>query len=322
MDDAAGERILEERRSPRGSIPIARSSKRKLSGEFSMRFNFDGEPAPPRQQICVPDLPKSRSRNSKRVPPIWLEPEAAPRASPGTQLAAQSGGAASRVPPLLHRCRPSVPFKRKVVMEANVIEFPRLFPPEPPPSYARRGTVLPSVPAHPRRPRNWPAFPGNADPRRHAPRAPRTRAAPELELPLQVASVAPRMVTRLSRTACSCSSAPRMFALHCAYKCMAGWSGPSLCSGVRVLVPVVFWAAYEYLFLVYGGRTPGMAITQLSPQHLPGNRAESPPTPSCGCLASPLSCSSLMLGFLWAFFDEDTLCWHDRISRTYLVIRQ
>jgi hypothetical protein len=26
-----------------------------------------------------------------------------------------------------------------------------------------------------------------------------------------------------------------------------------------------------------------------------------------------------MLGFVWAFFDEDTLCWHDRISRTYLV---
>jgi hypothetical protein len=26
-----------------------------------------------------------------------------------------------------------------------------------------------------------------------------------------------------------------------------------------------------------------------------------------------------MLGFLWALWDEDHLCWQDRISRTYLT---
>ena len=35
-------------------------------------------------------------------------------------------------------------------------------------------------------------------------------------------------------------------------------------------------------------------------------------------LAMALSAVSLGLGFLWCLLDEDTLCWHDRITRTYL----
>jgi len=34
--------------------------------------------------------------------------------------------------------------------------------------------------------------------------------------------------------------------------------------------------------------------------------------------AATLSALSVGLGFLWAFVDEDTLGWHDRISETYL----
>jgi hypothetical protein len=30
-----------------------------------------------------------------------------------------------------------------------------------------------------------------------------------------------------------------------------------------------------------------------------------------------LSALPLGLGFLWAIFDEDALCWHDRITQTY-----
>ena len=35
-----------------------------------------------------------------------------------------------------------------------------------------------------------------------------------------------------------------------------------------------------------------------------------------------LSAVSLGLGFAWAFFDEDTLCWHDRMTRTYSTLRE
>jgi hypothetical protein len=34
--------------------------------------------------------------------------------------------------------------------------------------------------------------------------------------------------------------------------------------------------------------------------------------------AATLSTLSIGLGYLWAFVDEDTLGWHDRISETYL----
>jgi uncharacterized RDD family membrane protein YckC len=79
---------------------------------------------------------------------------------------------------------------------------------------------------------------------------------------------------------------------------------------------LLFWAAYQYSMLVLTGTTPGLRIAglQLSrfdgrevPRHLRRWRV----------LAILLSGLSLGLGYLWAFLDEDALCWHDRITRTY-----
>ncbi len=36
-------------------------------------------------------------------------------------------------------------------------------------------------------------------------------------------------------------------------------------------------------------------------------------------LASYLSAVSLGMGYAWVFLDEDSLCWHDRITHTYLA---
>jgi hypothetical protein len=38
-------------------------------------------------------------------------------------------------------------------------------------------------------------------------------------------------------------------------------------------------------------------------------------------LASYLSAASLGMGYAWVFLDEDVLCWHDRITHTYLAPR-
>jgi hypothetical protein len=38
-------------------------------------------------------------------------------------------------------------------------------------------------------------------------------------------------------------------------------------------------------------------------------------------LASFLSAVSLGMGYVWVFLDEDSLCWHDRITRTHLARR-
>jgi hypothetical protein len=33
-----------------------------------------------------------------------------------------------------------------------------------------------------------------------------------------------------------------------------------------------------------------------------------------------ISAGTFMLGYLWALWDEDHLCWQDRISQTYLTL--
>jgi hypothetical protein len=39
-------------------------------------------------------------------------------------------------------------------------------------------------------------------------------------------------------------------------------------------------------------------------------------------LASYVSAISLGMGYGWVFLDEDALCWHDRITHTYLAVAQ
>ena len=290
-------------------------SQRKLSGDFSMRFNFDGEPAPPRQQICVPAVPSDIEPEindaiaESAAAPFLAPPQVVEEAEPQPVLLPQT------VPPSLPPpLRPSVPFKRRVVMEANVIEFPRLFPPEPPPSYSLADPILPTMPRILDAPEigqpllETPILDGmrleHLD----------NRPAPQIELPLQVAPV----TRRLYASALDCAIvliASGIFAML-AVKMLPGleWTKPLL--GSVAVVPVLFWAVYQCLFLIYGARTPGMAISQLAFSTFQGT-APNRHQRSLRVVGMALSCSSLMLGFLWAFFDEDTLCWHDRVSRTY-----
>lgn len=286
-------------------------SNRKLSGDFSMRFNFDGEPAPPRQQVCVPFTPEAEVELGESVEAasdeVIVETQPVVEANAVPEPAELP---AAQRPPL----RPSVPFKRKVFMEANVIEFPRLFPAEPPPSYALAETLLPSAP------RILDA-PEIAGPLLETPMLDGMRLghfehepAPDLELPLQVAPIAQRVYAALLDGVIVLIAASVFFAI--VYKMLPGleWTTPLL--GASALVPAILWAMYQYLFIVYGARTPGMAMTKTGFSTFQGtapNRRQR----RLRVIGMALSCSSLMLGFVWAFFDEDTLCWHDRISRTY-----
>jgi uncharacterized RDD family membrane protein YckC len=83
------------------------------------------------------------------------------------------------------------------------------------------------------------------------------------------------------------------------------------------VLPVFFWTAYQYLFLVFSGRTPGMQMAQLE---LTGFDGEFPNRKirAQRAMAVLISCVSVGLGFLWAAVDEDHLGWHDRITKTYL----
>ena len=81
----------------------------------------------------------------------------------------------------------------------------------------------------------------------------------------------------------------------------------------------LFYAQYFVLFTFFGGRTPGMMFCRLRVLSYDGTE----PSPrqllwrSFGYL---LSAATVMLGFVWALWDEDNLSWHDRISQTYLTL--
>jgi uncharacterized RDD family membrane protein YckC len=88
-----------------------------------------------------------------------------------------------------------------------------------------------------------------------------------------------------------------------------------------ILVPLLLWATFQYLLLVYAGRTAGMQVAGLRLRTFKGRQ----PTlrhRRNRVLGLYLSTASLIMGLLWAFVDVDTLCWHDRISGTYLTRRE
>ncbi len=88
--------------------------------------------------------------------------------------------------------------------------------------------------------------------------------------------------------------------------------------GIAAGLLAIFWAAYHYVLLVYSGRTPGLLLARLELTRFDG----SPVRRSLRrwrILASFLSALSLGMGYVWVFLDEDSLCWHDRITRTYLA---
>jgi uncharacterized RDD family membrane protein YckC len=83
-------------------------------------------------------------------------------------------------------------------------------------------------------------------------------------------------------------------------------------------VPCLFWVSYQYLLIVYAGCTPGLRLARLQLSRFDGT-----PTRRSlrrwRVLASYLSAASLGMGYAWIFLDEDSLCWHDRITHTYLA---
>ena len=83
-------------------------------------------------------------------------------------------------------------------------------------------------------------------------------------------------------------------------------------------VPCLFWVAYQYLLIVYAGTTPGLRLARLQLSHFDGTLTKRS-LRRWRVLASYLSAASLGMGYAWLFLDEDSLCWHDRITHTYLA---
>ena len=94
-----------------------------------------------------------------------------------------------------------------------------------------------------------------------------------------------------------------------------------LSAAVYGVTLAIVYLQYFALFTVFGGTTPGMMFRGLQVTSFTGD----PPTPRQMVLRSAgyiLSAGTFFLGFFWAWWDEDALTWHDRLSHTYLGVPQ
>ncbi len=87
---------------------------------------------------------------------------------------------------------------------------------------------------------------------------------------------------------------------------------------VYLSVAYLFYALYFFLFTVLAGATPGMQLVGLTVVRLDGSLPDSRQLlwRNFGYM---LSGATLMLGFVWAIWDEDRFTWQDRMSQTYIT---
>ncbi|HEX9120764.1 MAG TPA: RDD family protein [Terriglobales bacterium] len=199
--------------------------------------------------------------------------------------------------------------------ESKIIEFPRLaMLPVMPPSFEELAESLMDRP----RILEAPEEVDTASPLSDISVAPEQEQYPavEFELPLQVAPMSQRAFAGLVDALIVLLGA----AVFVLIVLKARVPMPPAKAGFlfAMAASCVFWAIYEYLFLVYAGITPGMQMARLRLITFDGGPARRQARRG-RAVAMVLSTLSLGLGLLWALLDEDTLCWHDRITRTYVV---
>ena len=87
---------------------------------------------------------------------------------------------------------------------------------------------------------------------------------------------------------------------------------------VYLAVAYLFYTLYFSLFTLLAGSTPGMQLAGLTAVRLDGSVPDSRPFlwRNFGYL---LSGATLLLGFVWAIWDEDHFTWQDRMSQTYIT---
>jgi hypothetical protein len=141
---------------------------------------------------------------------------------------------------------------------------------------------------------------------------------PGFEIPLQPASTTRRVVSIIA----DLTLVILAFTLFAYLFLKVAATIPRLTQAVGMAAGLmgVFWIAYQYLLLVHCGTSPGLKLAKLELHRFDG-RAVPRNVRRWRVLASVLSGLSLGIGYAWCLLDEDQLCWHDRITRTYMAPR-
>jgi len=145
-----------------------------------------------------------------------------------------------------------------------------------------------------------------------------SRDREHVELPFRAVRVAQRAFAGLTDIAVT-GVGVAVFA-GIAYKILAK---PALTKPLILALVVaagLLWSVYQYLFVVYAGQTLGMMAAKIRLRTFKG-RAPNLRQRRHRVLGFYLSTLSLGMGLMWMFVDVDALCWHDRLSQTYLADR-
>ncbi len=307
-----------------------RRSKRTLAGEFSMKLDFEPrqpmprgsampvayyepepepQPAPTRRESPRPPVPRTAAPSPAPREPFEMEEEDAPQQKnpalwPGwvqPRLAATSSTTEPKViefpRSLLFPEMDQRPAEDQFELAEPILRRPRILDvPE---------TVTVTAPPLAGLALEQPSDEDETDAER-----------PSLELPIQTAGLLSRIFAALV-DGILIAAYLAVFGLVV----LRGVHGLVLSKSilaVGVAIPVLFWSAYHYVFLVYGAQTPGMKLAGLKVGSLDG-RTIGPGQRRWRALWMVLSFVSLGLGFWWALFDDQSLCWHDRLTQTCLT---
>ncbi len=139
---------------------------------------------------------------------------------------------------------------------------------------------------------------------------------PSLQSPIPVAELALRRRAGMVDAICLLVASTGILGLFAAFggRIVPGKVDLLICAAVLGLL----YTQYFTLFTMMGGATPGMMFAGLRVVSYEGK------TPDPGRLiwrsvGYTVSGATAMLGYLWAFWDQDQLTWHDRISQTYVA---
>ncbi len=290
-----------------------RARRRRRAARGNMDLDFDpsqaaaaepAPPAPPAAQAAVAAAvpePEAAPEPEPEEPPYYGEaPDETPAPTAGPETVVHWDGTVGNVASQL----PEV---------SNLIEFPRLE------EFTPANELAEPVPPGPRI-LDAPELVQEAVPTPMADFSLEEEIEPEagseIEIPLQVAPLPQRVfggivdfLLVLLGTA--------LFGVI-VFQIVGGVSASKAVVAMAAAIPCFFWMAYQYLFLVYSGRTLGTRAARVVLVSFEGEALDRRAR-RWRVLAMALSCVSLGLGFVWALVDEDTLCWHDRITRTYPV---
>jgi uncharacterized RDD family membrane protein YckC len=134
------------------------------------------------------------------------------------------------------------------------------------------------------------------------------------DLPLKTASMEDRLMAALVDLSLAGLAFLLFVAVFVACTAHPPTGKPALAAAGAALV--FFFLLYQYLFFTYSDGTPGMRYARIA---LCTFDDENPTRRQMQSRigAMVLSASTLGMGFAWAWFDEDGLGWHDRLSHTY-----